>query len=150
MGDQRMSRFWGGVVACGLVVVVLVGGFVLYTVLDHAWQMRDIMAQADRLAPPPHWQLVEERIEKPQLVCLSKVTCPSVRRVWLSDGDPAEADAFLADFGRPFPRPRAGFTRGFNSMDLEESGYWFSCTIRTSNSEPSKYEIAVLIQTNSS
>lgn len=145
-----MSRFWGGVVACGLVVVVLVGGFVLYTVLDHARQMRDIMAQADRLAPPPHWQLVEEKIEKPQLLCLSKATCPSVERVWLSDGDPAEADAFFADFGRPFPRPRAGSTRGFNSMDLDEPGYWFSCTIRTSTSEPNKYEISVLIQTNSS
>lgn len=131
-------------------MVLLVGGFVVFTVFDHARQMRDIMAQADRLAPPPHWQLVEERIEKPQLICLSKVTCPSVKRVWLSDGDPAEADAFFADFGRPFPRPSAGSTRGFNSMYFEEPRYRFSCTIRTSNSEPNKYEISVLIKTNSS
>lgn len=64
-----------------LVVVFVVAGVVAWAA---TWtgSTKDIRAVADQFRPPASWQLVDEMIEPPRMLCLQDVACPELVRVW--------------------------------------------------------------------
>lgn len=71
-----------------------------------------ITATADQFQPQAGWELANERVEPPRLICLGDVPCPSLQRRWqtstpVTPADPASAarhwDLTLPDRCDPDP-----------------------------------------------
>lgn len=77
VGVKKAAR----ITIISLVVVFVVAGVVAWAA---TWtgSTKDIRAVADQFRPPASWQLVDEMIEPPRMLCLQDVACPSLHKSW--------------------------------------------------------------------